>query len=130
MIVTSLADYGLQLSWLQRFFKHVLLVIHMIFLDVFHGICDNMTLAFYLVAYHDIGGIACRRIWDSSGSSSGHAPVFRASSTTLSESQLSAVEEHVHNSCVHVQPLPESEFSHEELPPSEICDVSRMLNIE
>ncbi|GAA0140706.1 hypothetical protein LIER_02007 [Lithospermum erythrorhizon] len=93
------------------------------------GICEDMTLAFYLVAYDDIGGIACRRIGNSSGSSSGHTPVFWASSTTLTEFPFSAVEEHIYNSRMHVQPLMESEFSYEDLPPSEINDVSRMLNI-
>ncbi|KAK1391555.1 F-box protein [Heracleum sosnowskyi] len=71
------------------------------------GICDDMKLDFYLVAYDDIGGIACRRVEDSSKPFSGYAPVFWTSNTTFIESPFSPEEQHIYDSRTHFR-LPEA----------------------
>ncbi|KAL2318447.1 hypothetical protein Fmac_032323 [Flemingia macrophylla] len=71
------------------------------------GICDDMSLAFYLVVYDDIGGIACRRIGDPPEhfSLSGHTPVFWTSNATFLESPFSPEEESLYDSRVHLRPV-------------------------
>ncbi|KAL5185516.1 F-box protein [Glycine soja] len=69
------------------------------------GICGDMSLAFYLVGYDDIGGIACRRIGDPPDRFSGHAPVFWTSNATFLESPFSPEEESLYDSRVHLRPL-------------------------
>ncbi|KAK7321635.1 hypothetical protein VNO77_32467 [Canavalia gladiata] len=69
------------------------------------GICDDMTLAFYLVTYDDIGGIACRRIGDPPERFSGCAPVFWTSNATFLESPFSPEEEFLYDSRIHLRPL-------------------------
>lgn len=86
------------------------------------GICEDANLDFYLVAYDDIGGIACRRIGDSCKPFSSYAPVFWTSNTTFVESPFSSEEEHIYEKRAHL------------LPPGEIIcsemeSVSRILYI-
>ncbi|XP_027332686.1 F-box protein At3g12350 isoform X2 [Abrus precatorius] len=69
------------------------------------GICDDMSLAFYLVAYDDIGGIACRRIGDHPEHFSSYGPVFWTSDTTFLESPFSLEEESLYDSRIHLRPL-------------------------
>lgn len=68
------------------------------------GICEDMNLDFYLVAYDDIGGIACRRVGDSAKPFAGYAPVFWTSNPTFIESPLSSEEEYIYDSREHLRP--------------------------
>lgn len=72
------------------------------------GICDDMSLDFYLVSYDDIGGIACRKVGESSRPLSLHAPVFWSSSTTFIEPPLSPEEYHIYSNRMHLRPPAES----------------------
>ncbi|OVA05880.1 F-box domain [Macleaya cordata] len=92
------------------------------------GICDDMSLEFYLVAYDDIGGITCRRVGDSLEPFSGYFPVFWTSNTTFIESPLSAEEEYLYDSRIHLRP-PAVNHIHEHSPFIENEDVLRILNI-
>ncbi|KAK6938570.1 F-box domain [Dillenia turbinata] len=67
------------------------------------GICEDMNLDFYLVAYDDIGGVACRRVGDSSPFS-GYSPVFWTSDATFVEPPFSPDEEYLYGSRIHLQP--------------------------
>ncbi|XP_057973700.1 F-box protein At3g12350 [Malania oleifera] len=69
------------------------------------GICEGMNLDFYLVAYDDIGGIACRRVGDSYKPFSGYSPVFWTSDSTFLESPFSREEVYLYESRIHLQPL-------------------------
>lgn len=69
------------------------------------GICEDANLDFYLVAYDDIGGIACRRIGDSCKPFSSYAPVFWTSNTTFFESPFSSEEEYIYDTREHLLPL-------------------------
>nr|KYP57079.1 F-box protein At3g12350 family [Cajanus cajan] len=96
------------------------------------GICDDMSLAFYLVVYDDIGGIACRRIGDPPEhfSVSGHAPpVFWTSNATFLESPFSPEEESLYDSRVHLQPLQPSNEILEQFPLLDGEVVNRMQQI-
>ncbi|KAK9065684.1 hypothetical protein SSX86_015085 [Deinandra increscens subsp. villosa] len=89
---------------------------------IWKGICEDANLDFYLVAYDDIGGIACRRIGDACKPFSSYAPVFWTSNTTFVESPFSLEEEHIYETREHL------------LPPgdilcSEMGSVSRILYI-
>ncbi|KAK7310775.1 hypothetical protein RJT34_08492 [Clitoria ternatea] len=68
------------------------------------GICDDMSLGFYLVAYDDIGGIVCRQIGDPPERSSGYTPVFWTTDATFLESPFSLEEESLYDSRIHLQP--------------------------
>ncbi|KAK9129698.1 hypothetical protein Sjap_010185 [Stephania japonica] len=68
------------------------------------GICEDMSLDFYLVVYDGIGGIACRRVGDSSEPFSGYLPVFWTSNTTSSEFPSSCEEEDIYESRIHLRP--------------------------
>lgn len=68
------------------------------------GICEDANLDFYLVAYDDIGGIACRRIGDSCKPFSSYAPVFWTSNTTFFESPFSSEEEDIYDTREHLLP--------------------------
>lgn len=93
------------------------------------GIYDDMNLGFYLVAYDDIGGIACRRIWNSPERFASYGPVFWTSNTTFVESPFSVEEENLYDSRVHLQPLAEAD-SIDGIPPlAESNVVSRILFI-
>ncbi|KAK7383229.1 hypothetical protein VNO78_28903 [Psophocarpus tetragonolobus] len=83
------------------------------------GICGDMSLEFYLVAYDDIGGITCRRIWDSPEPFSGHAPVFWTSNATFLESPFSQEEESLYDSRIHLRPLQLSNEIPEQFPLSD-----------
>ncbi|KAL8172057.1 hypothetical protein V2J09_023861 [Rumex salicifolius] len=67
------------------------------------GICEDMTLDFYLVTYDDMGGIVCRRVDDSlKAPSGGGPPVFWTSTATFIESPLSLEEDLLYSTCVHL----------------------------
>lgn len=88
-------------------------LVHCSLFDVFvclslQGICDDMSLDFYLVSYDDIGGIACRKIGESSRPLSLHAPVFWSSSITFIEPPLSPEEYHIYSNRMHLRPPAES----------------------
>lgn len=68
------------------------------------GICEDANLDFYLVAYDDIGGIACRRIGDSCKPFSSYAPVFWTSNTRFFESPFSSEEEDIYDTREHLMP--------------------------
>ncbi|XP_061358017.1 F-box protein At3g12350 [Gastrolobium bilobum] len=80
------------------------------------GICDDMSLAFYLVSYDDIGGIACRRVGDPPERFSSYAPVFWTAKATYMESPFSPEEEALYDSRIHLQPQNEI---HEQFPLSD-----------
>ncbi|XP_076959977.1 F-box protein At3g12350-like [Bidens hawaiensis] len=86
------------------------------------GICEDAKLDFYLVAYDDIGGIACRKIGDSCKPFSSCAPVFWTSNTTFLESPFSSEEEHIYETREHLLPPGD-------IPSSQMESVSRMLYI-
>ncbi|XP_047325182.1 F-box protein At3g12350 [Impatiens glandulifera] len=69
------------------------------------GICDDMNLDFFLVAYDDVGGIACRRVGDASQPFSSYSPVFWTSSTEFTDSPFAPDEERLYASRVHLRPL-------------------------
>lgn len=83
----------------------------------------DANLVFYLVAYDDIGGIACRRVGDSSGPFSGCAPVFWTTSTTFIESPFSSEERRLYDGRMHARP------SLNEVASAEKGAVSRILYI-
>ncbi|KAL5559182.1 hypothetical protein UlMin_035393 [Ulmus minor] len=76
------------------------------------GIYDEMSLGFYLVAYDDIGGIACRKVWNSTESFSSCGPLFWTSKARVLESRFSAEEEHLYDSRIHLRPLTEADCIH------------------
>lgn len=93
------------------------------------GLYDDMNLGFYLVAYDDIGGLACRKVWNSSENFASYGPVFWTSNTTFIESPFSAEEENLYDSRVHLRPLPASDFILEHPPLTENNVVSRILHV-
>ncbi|CAK8569450.1 unnamed protein product [Lathyrus sativus] len=84
------------------------------------GICADMSLAFYLVAYDDIGGIACRRLGDPPERFSTYAPVFWTSNATFMESPFPLEEESLYGSRIHLQPVQPHNENHEQFPMSDI----------
>ncbi|XP_026390581.1 F-box protein At3g12350-like [Papaver somniferum] len=92
------------------------------------GICDDMSLEFYLVAYDDIGGVTCRKVGDSVEPFSGYSPVFWTSNTTFIESPLSCEEEYLYDSRIHLQP-PIVNHICDHSPFIENEEVLRILNI-
>ncbi|KAG8390967.1 hypothetical protein BUALT_Bualt01G0138500 [Buddleja alternifolia] len=68
------------------------------------GICDDMSLDFYLVSYDDVGGIACRKFGDSNRPLTYHAPIFWATSSTFVESPFSSEEDYIYNCRLHLRP--------------------------
>ncbi|KAK4434351.1 F-box protein [Sesamum alatum] len=93
------------------------------------GICDDMSLDFYLVSYDDVGGIACRKVGDSNRPLTYHAPIFWTSSSTFIESPFSPEEDHIYNCRLHLTPLAEAHQSHNHPSSSDNGVVSRMLYI-
>ncbi|KAL8154031.1 hypothetical protein V2J09_011791 [Rumex salicifolius] len=87
------------------------------------GICDDMSLDFYLVTYDEIGGIACRRVGDSSKPFSSGLPVFWTSDATFIESPFNSKEELLYSDRLHLKP--DSAFLH--LRDDKV--VSRVMNI-
>lgn len=69
------------------------------------GIGDDMSLAFYLLTYDDIGGVACRRVGNSPDRFPGHSPVFWTTNATFLESPFSPEEEYLYDTRVHIRPL-------------------------
>ncbi|XP_051150052.1 F-box protein At3g12350 [Andrographis paniculata] len=75
------------------------------------GICDDTSLDFYLVSYDDVGGIACRKVGDSSRPLAYNAPVFWTSSSTFIECPFSVEEDLIYKSRLHLRPPPETDHS-------------------
>ncbi|KAL9396494.1 hypothetical protein Peur_010747 [Populus x canadensis] len=67
------------------------------------GICEDMKLEFYLVAYDEFG-ISCRRVGDLSERRSSSTPVFWTSDPTFVESPFPTEEEYIYDSRIHIQP--------------------------
>lgn len=93
------------------------------------GISDDKNLYFFLVAYDDIGGIACRTIGDSSKPLSDYSPVFWTSKTTFLEAPFSPEEEYLYDSRIHLRPLATADHIHEHHPLTENEVVSHILCI-
>lgn len=81
------------------------------------------------MAYDDIGGIACRRVEDSSKPFSGYAPVFWTSDTTFIESPFSPQEQYMYDSRIHLRPPEASDHIHSCPPYSDNEAVSCILYI-
>ncbi|CAJ1972801.1 unnamed protein product [Sphenostylis stenocarpa] len=94
------------------------------------GICGDMSLVFYLVAYDDIGGISCRWIGDPQERFAGYAPVFWTSNATFLESPFSLEEESLYDSRVHFRPLQPDNETHEQLPLSDGEVVNRIQQVQ
>ncbi|KAK6116033.1 hypothetical protein DH2020_008302 [Rehmannia glutinosa] len=93
------------------------------------GICDDMSLDFYLVSYDDVGGIACRKVGDSNKPLTCHAPIFWTSNLTFIESPFSPEEDYIYNCRLHLKPIGEADQNHDYPLSLDDGDVSRMLYI-
>uniref|UniRef100_A0A803M2M4 F-box protein n=1 Tax=Chenopodium quinoa TaxID=63459 RepID=A0A803M2M4_CHEQI len=93
------------------------------------GINNDMSLDFYLVAYDDIGGVACRRVGDSLQPLSGYAPVFWTSNATFIESPLSHEEDYVYNTRMHLRPTAEVEDDIYEYSPSRVMYINSSYDL-
>lgn len=93
------------------------------------GICDDMSLDFYLVAYDDIGGVACRRVGDSLKPFSGYAPVFWTSNATFVDSPLSHEEDYIYYTRMHLRPLAEVEEEINDYSPSRIMYINSSYDL-
>ncbi|EPS67782.1 hypothetical protein M569_06992, partial [Genlisea aurea] len=79
------------------------------------GICDTeMSLDFYLVSYDDVGGIACRKVGDSSTPFVHHAPIFWTSSSTITRPPFPPEEHQLYASRLHLSPPAEESEEEEE----------------
>lgn len=85
-----------------------------------------MSLAFYLVAYDDIGGITCRQLGDPPEHFSSNARVFWASNATFLESPFSLEEESLYDSRIHLRPPQPHNEIHEQFPFSDDEGVNRI----
>lgn len=88
-----------------------------------------MSLAFYLVAYDDIGGIACRRVGNPPELYSSYAPVFWTSNTKFLESPFSPEEAYLYDTRIHLRPPEENNETHEQFPLTENEAVNGILHI-
>ncbi|KAK6130809.1 hypothetical protein DH2020_035450 [Rehmannia glutinosa] len=93
------------------------------------GICDDMSLDFYLVSYDDVGGIACRKVGDSNRPLTCHAPIFWTSDLTFIESPFSPEEDNIYNCRLHLKPIAEADQNHDHpsssiMEPSLVCFTS------
>lgn len=93
------------------------------------GVSDDLSLDFYLVAYDDIGGIACRRAGDASKPFSGYAPVFWTSNATFINSPLSHEEDYLYNTRMHLHPGREPEDEALELSPSRLMYINSSYDL-
>ncbi|KNA17339.1 hypothetical protein SOVF_080460 [Spinacia oleracea] len=93
------------------------------------GLCKDTSLDFYLVAYDDIGGVACRRVGDSLKPLSGYAPVFWTSNATFIDSPLSHEEDYVYNTRMHLGPTGEIEDDIIEYSPSRIMYINSSYDL-
>ncbi|PON91131.1 F-box domain containing protein [Trema orientale] len=93
------------------------------------GLYEDMNLGFYLVLYDDVGGIACRKVCNSTENVNSYGPVFWTSNTTFLESPFSAEEETIYDSRIHLRPLPAADFVLERPPLAENNVVSRILHV-
>ncbi|KAL1564735.1 F-box protein [Salvia divinorum] len=73
------------------------------------GICDDMSLDFYLVSYDDVGGIACRKVGDFHRPLTYHGPIFWTPSLTFFDSPLSPEEDDLYNCRSHLRPADENQ---------------------
>lgn len=95
-------------------------------LSMLQGICADMSLVFYLVAYDDIGGIACRRLGHPPERFSSYAPVFWTSNATFVESPFSVEEESLYDSRIHFRSLQPHNEVHEQFPMSDVEGVNHI----
>uniref|UniRef100_A0A1D1XM14 F-box protein n=1 Tax=Anthurium amnicola TaxID=1678845 RepID=A0A1D1XM14_9ARAE len=68
------------------------------------GICENMSLDFYLVTYDDVGSITCWKVGDASEPFSVYSPVFCTSNMAFLEHPFSKEEEDIYDGREHIQP--------------------------
>ncbi|KAK8937721.1 F-box protein [Platanthera guangdongensis] len=66
------------------------------------GICEDMSLEFYLITHDDVGGIACRRIGDA-GPFSDYSPLFWTVNSTFLESPFPLNEQVIYSMREHVR---------------------------
>ncbi|KAG0478208.1 hypothetical protein HPP92_012927 [Vanilla planifolia] len=66
------------------------------------GICEDMNLDFFLVAYDDVGGLTCRQVGDTAVPFPSYCPVFWASNTSFLESPFPREEQVIYNLREHV----------------------------
>ncbi|XP_050209819.1 F-box protein At3g12350 [Mercurialis annua] len=92
------------------------------------GLCDDMKLEFYLVAYDGVG-ISCRRVGDLSERLSSSKPVFWTSNLVFVESGFSPEEDYLFNSRTHVQPPVTAKDMHFHCPLMDTEMVSRTMYI-
>ncbi|XP_078435324.1 F-box family protein [Wolffia australiana] len=87
------------------------------------GICESMSLGFYLITYDEVGGIACRKVGDASEPISGYSPVLWTSNRSFLERPFSKEEEDLYVSGNHTHPFSSSSVDPER-------SVSRILSIK
>nr|CAD1822646.1 unnamed protein product [Ananas comosus var. bracteatus] len=87
------------------------------------GICEDMVLDFFLVAYDDVGGMSCRRVGEMGSQFSGYSSVFWTSNTAFIESPFPQEEQDIYISRRHIRSVASSQRNVE----SEV--VSRILCI-
>ncbi|KAK4277400.1 hypothetical protein QN277_015404 [Acacia crassicarpa] len=93
------------------------------------GIGDDMSLAFYLVVYDDIGGVACRQVGNPPEQFPSHAPVFWTTNATFLESPFSPEEEFLYDTRIHLRPLEAANEIHQHFPLTENEVVNGILHI-
>lgn len=79
-------EYGLKAATYTWWFHHF---------SCLQGVNNNQDLCFYLVAYDDIGGIICRRVWEPKGRYPGYSPVFWTANSTFIEPPFSSEERYL-----------------------------------
>ncbi|WCJ35560.1 F-box family protein [Euphorbia peplus] len=92
------------------------------------GICGDMKLEFYLVAY-DGAGISCRKVGDLSERLSSSAPVFWTSDPAFTDSPFSPEEDNLYKSRMHLQPAVIPKDMNWRLPLIDNEGVSRIMYI-
>ncbi|XP_054798204.1 F-box protein At3g12350 [Prosopis cineraria] len=93
------------------------------------GICCDMSLAFYLVVYDDIGGVACRQIGNPPEQFPSHYLVFWTTNTSFIESPFSPEEEYLYDTRIHLRPLEAASEIHQHFPLTENGVVNGILHI-
>ncbi|XP_028792842.1 F-box protein At3g12350 isoform X1 [Neltuma alba] len=93
------------------------------------GIGGDRSLAFYLVAYDDIGGVACRQVGNLTGRFPSHSPVFWTTNATFVESPFSPEEEYLYDTRIHLRPLEAASEIHHCFPLTENEVVNGILHI-
>lgn len=80
------------------------------------------------MSYDDVGGIACRKVGDSTKPLAYHAPIIWTSNLTFIESPLSPEEDRIYNYRLHLRP-PTEDQTHDRTSSPDNRDVSRMLYV-